>query len=349
MDAPRDRLDVNRLAIPALVVLVGVFSGMRLLGVDPWDMPAFDVYAYWATRDGFDYVTARQGDTGAYLYSPVFAQLIAPLVALPWPVFAGLWTVLMAAPLVWLAGRYAALLVLLPPVFLSIALGQLDLLFAAVAIVGLRWPVVWVLPILTKVTPGICLVWFAVRREWRSLWIALGATLATAAASAVADPGAWTAWVAMLARMEFPVLGGGLWFLPIPLVARLLFVAVLVGWGARRDRPWVIPVGVCLALPTVWLNSPTILIALLPLVAAGARVPAGAWLRSPAPASRRVAEPRWGSGSAGRLPRGPFGLARPVGPLVASPRVVVGVQRLLRRARFFRDVDEVDPHPVPER
>ena len=60
---------------------------------------------------------------------------------------------------------------------------------------------------------------------------------------------------------------------------RLPLAALLVAWGARTDRRWVLPVGICLALPTIWLNSPTILVALLPLAAAGAATPAGAWLR----------------------------------------------------------------------
>ena len=162
---------------------------------------------------------------------------------------------------------------------MSVALGQLDLLFALVAIVGLRWPAVWALPILTKITPGVGLVWFLARGEWRSLGIALGATSAIVAVSAALDPDAWAAWLAMVARMEFPALGGGLWFLPVPLLVRLPVVAALVAWGARTDRAWVLPVGVCLSLPTVWLNTPTILVALLPLAAAGAGTPAGAWLR----------------------------------------------------------------------
>lgn len=281
MVADNHRPDLGPLMMPAFVVLVAVFSGLRLLGVDPWDMPAYDVYAYWATRDGFDYAIARQGDTGAYLYSPAFAQVIAPLTALPWQVFAGLWTALIAAPLLWLAGRYAVLAIFLPPVLMSIALGQLDLLFAAVAIVGLRWPAVWVLPLLTKITPGVGLVWFLARGEWRSLGIALGATLAIVAASAAMDPDGWAAWLAMIARMEFPALGGGLWFLPVPLLVRLPVTAALIAWGARTDRPWVLPIGVSLALPTVWVNTPTILVALLPLAAAGAHTPAGAWLRAP--------------------------------------------------------------------
>lgn len=279
------RLDLDRLAFAGFVVLLGTFVGVRMLDVDPWAMPAYDVFAYWATRDGFDYASARQGATGAYLYSPAFAQLIAPLTALPWPVFAGAWTALIAAPLLWLTGRHAILLVILPPVFMSVALGQLDLFFAVVAIVGLRWPAAWALPILTKVTPGVGLVWFLVRRDWRSLKLALGATLAVAAVSAAADPDGWRGWLALLSRMEFPALGGGLWFLPVPLWLRVIVAVALIAWGAVRDRRWVLPLGVCLSLPTIWLNSPTILVALLPLAAAGARTPAGAWLRAIAPDS----------------------------------------------------------------
>lgn len=283
MEDPPDRIDFRRLAIPSFVVALGAFATLRLLGVEPWAIPAYDAYAYWATRFGIDYSATYQGVTGAYLYSPAFAQLIGPLVALPWPVFLAIWTVLAAIPLAWLAGRYALALVILPPVFMSVALGQLDLAFGVVALAGLRWPALWVLPILTKITPGIGLLWFLVRGEWRSLGIAALATGVVVAVSAAVDPVAWVGWLALLARMDFPELGGGLWFLPLPLGFRLFVVAALIAWGAATDRRWVLPVGVCLSLPTVWLNSPTILIAILPMVAAGARTPAGAWMRRAVP------------------------------------------------------------------
>jgi len=278
-----DRIDLGRLAIPSFVVVLVAFAGLRLLAVEPWALPAYDSYAYWLTREGIGYAATHQGTTGAYLYSPVFAQAIAPLTALPWPVFLAIWTLLAAVPLAWLAGRYALPLVVLPPVFMSVALGQLDLAFAAVMLLGLRWPALWVLPILTKITPGIGLLWFVVRGEWRSLAIAGLATAVTVAVSAAADPVAWGGWIAMLTRMDFPELGGGLWFLPLPLGFRLFVAAALIAWGAATDRRWVLPLGVCLSLPTVWLNSPTILVAILPLVAAGARTPAGAWLRRAVP------------------------------------------------------------------
>ena len=276
-------LDVAGLSMAAFVVVLSIFAGARFIAAPPWDIPAFDAFAYWATREGLNYATAEQGRTGVYLYSPAFAQVIAPLTALPLAQFAGIWTLIVALPLLWLAGRYALVLGLLPPVAMSVALGQLDIAFAVVAVVGLRWPAVWALPILTKVTPGVGIVWFVVRHEWHALGTAVGATLAIAVASAALDPAGWVGWFAMLTRLDFPAIGGGLLLLPIDLWARLPAAGLLVAWGARTDRHWTIPVGMCLALPTVFVNSPTILIALLPLLPAVSRTPAGRWLRGASP------------------------------------------------------------------
>ena len=267
------------LAIPAFLVVTGVFVAARLLDIYPWTALAWDAWAYWLTRDGPNYTISQQGNVGAYLYSPAFAQAIAPLVALPWPLFTAIWTAFELPLIVWLSGRLALVVVLLPPVALSVLLGQLDLAFAVVALVGLRWPAVWALPLLTKVTPGVGLVWFLARGEWRSLGIALAATAVIGGISYVADPEAWRAWVAFLARMDFPALGNGLIFVPISIWVRLPLAALLVAWGARSDRRWVLPVGVWLAMPTIWVNSPAILVGLLPLARIGASTPAAAWLR----------------------------------------------------------------------
>jgi hypothetical protein len=93
------------------------------------------------------------------------------------------------------------------------------------------------------------------------------------------DPRAWLGWIEMLLRFDAPTAANGV-FLPVPPWVRLPIVALLIVWGARTNRRWVLPIGVALALPTVWLNTPTILVAVLPLVALGADSPAGRWLRS---------------------------------------------------------------------
>ena len=252
---------------------------MRLFSVYPWNDPVWDLHTYGATRFGLHYADAQPGPAGAFLYAPAFAQLIVPLTLLPYPVFAAIWTMLGAALLVWLAGRYAIVLALLPPVAVTLVQGQLDLAFAAVAVVGLRWPAAWALPLLTKVTPGVGLVWFLVRGEWRSLGVALAATGGVIAVSAALAHERWFEWLGLLSRMEFPMLGGDLIFLPLALWVRLPLAVAIVAWGARTDRTWTIPVAMCLAMPIVWLNSPTVLVAIVPMLAAGASTPAGRWLR----------------------------------------------------------------------
>jgi hypothetical protein len=272
---------VRRLAIAAAILVTVIFATARLLQLYPWNEKIFDLWAYWSTRSGFDYASARPGVSGAYIYSPAFAHLIAPLTALPFAVFAAAWTALLVAALGWLTGWRAFFIGILAPVTMSIAIGQVDLLMAVAIVLGLRWPAAWVLPIITKVTPGVGLVWFAARREWRQLAIALGATFAVVAVSWAIDPKAWQGWVGMLLRHQFPTPADGI-YLPVSVWVRLPLVVALIAWGARTDRRWVLPVGVCLSLPTVWLNTPTILIGVLPLVAMGATTPAARWLRGEA-------------------------------------------------------------------
>jgi hypothetical protein len=150
---------------------------------------------------------------------------------------------------------------------------------AAAIVVGFRYPAAWVLPFITKLTPGIGVLWYAARGEWRSLGVALGATAGVVGVSMVLDPRAWLGWIEMLLRFDVPTTANGV-FLPVPLAVRLPAVALLIAWGARTDRRWVLPVGLTFALPTVWVNTPTILTAVLPLIAAGADTPAGRWVRS---------------------------------------------------------------------
>jgi hypothetical protein len=277
--AALDPAAVRRLAVSGFVLVVAIFAAVRLLDLYPWNDRIFDLWAYWSTRDGLDYSLAQPGESGHYLYSPAFALLISPLTLLPLPLFMATWTVLLAAVFYWLAGWRAFFVGLLAPVAMSIAIGQLDVLMAAAIVMGFRWPAAWAFAFITKLTPGIGVLWFAARGEWRSLGLALGATAAIVSASMAIDPRAWLGWIEMLLRFDVPTAANGV-FLPVPLWVRLPIVALLIVWGARTNRRWVLPIGVTLALPTVWLNTPTILIAVMPLVALGADSPAGRWLRS---------------------------------------------------------------------
>jgi hypothetical protein len=79
---------------------------------------------------------------------------------------------------------------------------------------------------------------------------------------------------------------------PVSVWVRLPLATLLVAWGARSDRRWVLPVGVFLALPTIWINSPAILVGLLPLAEIGASTPAAAWLRGEPVVRSRIDELR---------------------------------------------------------
>jgi hypothetical protein len=251
----------DRLLRDGFVMLAAVFVLLRLLAVEPW-VQSVDAYAYWATRGGDLYASAEAGRIGAYVYSPAFAQVIAPLVAVPWPLFCAAWTALLCVVYWRLVGRLALPLLLFIPIPFEIVSGNVHLLIALAVVLGFRYPAAWALPLLTKVTPGVGLLWFAVRREWRSLALALGATAVVSAGSLALAPDAWREWIALLVRDAGAPLDTPGWYAPIPLLVRLPVAAVVVVWGALTDRRWTVPVAVTLSLPILWLNSLAILAAL---------------------------------------------------------------------------------------
>lgn len=249
-------------------MLAIVFAALRLFSIQPW-AESVDAYAYWSTRTGDFYAGAATGQIGAYLYSPVFAQALTPLVLLPWPVFVATWTCILMATYWWLVRRHALPLLLFLPVPFEIISGNIHLLYAAAIVVGFRWPAAWATMLLTKVTPGIGLVWFLARGEWRALLVAIGATAAIAAVSYLLDPAAWGQWIRLLGA-GMATAGSGTvstvgWYLPLPLLPRLVAAGLVVIVAARTDRRWMVPVGVVLAMPVIWLNSLAALIAMIPL------------------------------------------------------------------------------------
>jgi hypothetical protein len=199
---------------------------------------------------------------GAYPYSPAFAQLVYPLNLLPWPLFVGAWTLLLLFAVFGLTGPRLFLLGLVLAA-MEIAGGNISLLLTAAIVLGFRWPFTWAFVLLTKITPGIGLLWFALRREWRQLAIALGATAAVVAVSYVLMPGAWREWIELLIANQGK---GGTWAaIPIPLVIRGPIGVLLLIWGAPRNQRWVVPVAAMLALPALWYGSLTMLLGVLPL------------------------------------------------------------------------------------
>jgi hypothetical protein len=259
----------NRLLRDGYVVLAIVFVGLRLFDIDPW-ADSVDAYAYWTTRTGDFYAAAETGRIGAYLYSPAFAQALAPLVVLlPLSVFTALWTAINFAALWWLVGRLALPALLFLPISLEIISGNVHLLYAVAIVAGFRYPATWALMLLTKITPGVGLIWFGVRREWRSLAVAIGVTAAIAAVSILVDRTSWEQWIGVLrtdltgaGQASFSTVG---WYLGVPLAPRLVVAAAIVAFAAWTHRRWVLPFAVVVSLPVVWLNGLAVLAAVVPL------------------------------------------------------------------------------------
>jgi len=52
----------------------------------------------------------------------------------------------------------------------------------------------------------------------------------------------------------------------------------IIFWGARTNRHWTVPIGILLAMPILWVNVFTLLIAVIPLREEAGLTPARAWL-----------------------------------------------------------------------
>ena len=115
-------------------------------------------------------------------------------------------------------------------------------------------------------TPGVGLAWFLMRRDWRSLGIALGVTGILAGVSLAADPEAWRSWVtdSLLATATGAPLNQ--LAIPVPLWLRLPAALLLVAWGGHTDRRWTVPVAATLALPVLWPSGLAVLAALWPIL-----------------------------------------------------------------------------------
>ena len=228
-----------------------------------------DAYCYWqAGQDlAHPYVHSEWNDPIAYVYSPAFLQLVSPLTALPWQAFMAVWTALLLGAVRFLTGpRLLVAGLLFPFTAMEVAGGNVSLLLAVAIVAGFRWPATWSLILLTKITPGIGLLWFAVRREWRALALALGATAAIALVSFAVLPDAWRAWIDVVIRNAAEGKGGTWASVPIPLWIRLPAAIAIVVWGARTDRRWTVPVASMLALPALWYGGISMLLAVIPLL-----------------------------------------------------------------------------------
>ncbi len=235
----------------AVLLGMGVFLGVGFLmfGVR---VPDTDMVWSASRHPTFYSETWVSGLGGSYIYPPPLAQVLS---VIPWVVFLPVWTVVLFVSL-WVLTRWWALPFLavsglsvllwglhqpfMSPLALALT-GNSQAILAAAIVFGFRWPATWAFVVLTKIAPGVGLLWFAVRGEWRSLGIALGVTVAIAALSFVLAPGAWADF------LRFAVANAGTPspepVVPIPFGVRAAMSAALIVWGARTDRRWTVLIG----------------------------------------------------------------------------------------------------------
>lgn len=254
-----------------VLAVVGILFGVLAI-----EHPPVDAFIFWSAGHADSPYGTTWGPGVLYVYPPPLAQLLG---VLPWAIFVVLWMPLLFLAF-WAATRQWSLpvfvvsvtcatvigfgFVLANPAALTFV-GNPQVLIAAVCVLGFRWPALWAIPILTKLSPGIGLVWFAVRGEWRNLGMATATTAAIVAGSIVTGPQDWADFIRFAianagTAPPVPVLG-------VPLLVRLPMAIALIVWGARTNRRWTVPIAVgWSALALYEWSAVTIWMAALPLL-----------------------------------------------------------------------------------
>ena len=260
--APRAALLATGLGI---ALAIGFWWQLTATGGQP-----VDVRAYWAADPSALYPTGQDWRATGYLYSPAFELVAGWGRLLPFDVFAAIWRGLLLATLVYLAGPLTVPMLLLYPVASEVNAGNIQLLMALAIVAGFRWSGAWAFVLLTKLTPGLGLAWFVLRRRWRDLAVAIGVTGAIALATAVIWPDRWAGYLSLLGGHPAPAVPP--WNLTF--WQRLPVAVAFVLLGGWRGWRWPVVVGATLALPVFYTISPSMLVGVLPFV----RVAVGRWL-----------------------------------------------------------------------
>jgi hypothetical protein len=149
------------------------------------------------------------------------------------------------------------------PIFLccmpELVVGNINLLLAGAAVLGMRNPMFWTFPILTKITLGVGLTWFAFQGNWKHLLRGVMATSLIVAALYILHPEPWRAWAQFLLSHTDGTEDGRSYF-----IARCVLALILVAYGARKHKAWLIAPAMILASPIVFTWTSLALLASIP-------------------------------------------------------------------------------------
>ena len=210
-----------------------------------------DGAAYYFINDPpYDWSDRAPG-VAEFRYSPAFLWVTAPLRLVPWALFAAAWFSAHIAALLYLRVPW---MLAFPGVFDDVIRGNINLFLAlaVVLVVQRSAAALWSTAFLTKVTPGIGVVWHAGQREWRELALAIGLTAAVITIGVLVDPQLWSEWwqslwvgVESYRTVDFLA----------PLSVRVLVGVLICLFAAISRRAWILPIGMLVALPGLWPSS----------------------------------------------------------------------------------------------
>ena len=242
-----------------------VLAGLLFAVVNWWMLTSggglpVDVIDYWRVDPQHLYPVGAIWNHSGYVYSPAFELIVGPLSVLSRTAFIALWRGTLFVALAWLAGPFLLPVLFWVPVQSEINAGNVQILLALAVVLGFRWPATWSFVLLTKLTPGVGLLWFAIRREWRALAVALIVTALIAGFSFALLPSAWLDWARLLTQNAEPSVPPYY----MPFWVRLPFALVAVALAAWTDKKWLLVAGVALALPVYYVISSSLLVGVLP-------------------------------------------------------------------------------------
>jgi len=269
-----------RVNLIVLSVLAAIGASVLAVIVNTFWMEAGDNLAYWIA--GNRLVTGQPiyappeiaFEPFAYHYPPPLAQVLGPITLMvPAVAYAAIYRGLMLLALWQLAGRsmlkMLALLAFIPVAY-ALRIENVEIFMAIGVVLGLRkWPWLFTIGALIKVSPGLGLVYLALRRRWRDFWIAAGVGAAIVGLSFALAPDLWRAWLdAITGRAD--MVGNSL--VPVSYSVRAIagFVLTIVaGLLGRRTGELLLVVAITIANPGLSLQGFAVLAAAIPIWLAG--------------------------------------------------------------------------------
>ena len=270
----------RRWSIIVVVIIAAIGGALLAITAATFWMNPGDSFAYWIAGErlmGGEPVYAT-GDAAfapyAYHYTPPLAQVLAPLTLfVPAVVYLTAFRVLLLLVTWDLAGRrFLPMLALIAflPVVLELRFENVNLLMAAAIVYGLgRFPWLFSVAAIVKISPGLGIVYLVLRRRWRDALIAITVGTLMVVVSFVLDPRLWGDFIAAV-RDQPGSTGNSL--VPLPYVVRALIglaLAVAGGMLGRRRGELLLVAAITIANPNLALNGFAVLAAAVPIWFAG--------------------------------------------------------------------------------